>query len=120
MSTIIAFAQDSVPVLAAVPHVPTQDGLIDLVTDRNRAAQLALRGLALTVAIVFVLYKAVASKLSFGTIIMSGITAGLLVWLVFNVTAIEDRVDNELSSGLTQDHANVWIGQPGDATGLFS
>lgn len=101
MSMLIVLSQETGTLLAAGPHVPMQDGIVDWVSAKNSSAQIMFRGLALTVAIIFVLYKAISSKLSLGTILVSGITAGVLVWLVFNVTEIEDRVGNEVDAAPT-------------------
>lgn len=74
-------------------------GLLDLLTSKNAAVQAFLRGLAVTLGIIFVIYQAVVSRGALARIIISALAAGLFVWIVFNVTALQTRVDNEINAG---------------------
>jgi hypothetical protein len=73
-------------------------GVLDWITGKNKQAQTAVRALAITVAIIFVMYQAVASRLAMARVIVSGLVAGIFVWIVFNVTALQARVNNEVNN----------------------
>lgn len=72
-------------------------GILDWVDSKNTAVQTTLRGLAITLAIVFVVWAAVSSRGALARIVVSALVAGLFVWIVFNVTALKSRVDNEVN-----------------------
>ena len=85
-------------VLGALISVPLQtEGVFDWINQKNTAAMAAARGLSVTVAIIFVIITAAASRMAAARVIISGIIAAVFVWVVFNVTKLEDRVDNEMS-----------------------
>lgn len=73
-------------------------GIFDWITTKNTQALTAIRAVAVTVAVLFIAWAAIRSKLSFVAILMAGITAGLMLWIVFNVTDIQTRVGNEVNS----------------------
>lgn len=73
-------------------------GILDLLTSKNTAVQTFLRGLAITLGIIFVIYQAVVSRGAIARIVISGLAAALFVWIVFNVTALQARVDNEVNA----------------------
>ncbi|SDT40410.1 hypothetical protein SAMN04515669_3903 [Jiangella sp. DSM 45060] len=76
-----------------------QAGILDWATTTAVDLQPVLRTVAVTVAIVFVIYKAVHSKFSLGTIIVSALAAGIFVWLVFNVDQLSDTIGEDLPGG---------------------
>lgn len=87
-------------VLAALITVPLQtEGIFDWVNEKNASAMAAARGLSITIAIIFLLVTAARTKLAAAPIIIAGIIAAIFVWIVFNVTKLDDRVDTEMSSG---------------------
>ena len=84
---------------AAVTFVPMEStGLLDLLSSKNTAVQVFLRGLAVTLGIIFIIYQGVVSRGALARIIVAGLAAGLFVWIVFNVTALQNRVDNEVNA----------------------
>lgn len=84
--------------LATLTLVPLDGtGILDWVDSKNTAVQTTLRGLAITLAIVFVVWQAVSSRGALARIAISALVAGLFVWIVFNVTALKSRVDNEVN-----------------------
>ncbi|WP_053203698.1 hypothetical protein [Jiangella muralis] len=80
----------------ASSSITIQAGLLDWTTDTASSLQTVLRVVAITVAILFVVYKAVNSKFAIGTIIVSALAAGVFIWIVYNVTALRDTVGEDL------------------------
>lgn len=76
-----------------------QTGLLDWASTTAGDLQPVLRTVAVTVAIVFVIYKAVQSKFSLGTIVVTALAAGIFVWLVFNVEQLTDTIGEDLPGG---------------------
>lgn len=78
-------------------------------------ATTSLRVVALVIAIGFVLVTAIATRGRMVPIILSGVTAGLLIWLVFNITSVETLVGDTLTapaagdSGLTADPVELRV-----------
>lgn len=86
-----------VAVLTLIP-MAGGTGILDLLSSKNTAVQTFLRGLAVTLGIIFVIYQGVVSRGALARIIVSALAAALFIWIVFNVTALQTRVDNELNS----------------------
>jgi hypothetical protein len=80
----------------ATSSITIQSGLLDWTTDTASNLQTVLRVVAITVAILFVVFKAVQSKFAIGTIIVSALAAGVFIWIVYNVTALRDTVGEDL------------------------
>lgn len=85
--------------VAAATLIPMDStGILDLLSSKNSAVQTFLRGLAVTLGIIFVIYQAVVSRGALARIIISGLAAALFIWIVFNVTSLRTRVDNEVNA----------------------
>lgn len=80
----------------ASSSITIQAGLLDWTTDTASNLQGVLRVVAITVAILFVVFKAVQSKFAIGTIIVSALAAGVFIWIVYNVTSLRDTVGEDL------------------------
>ncbi|WP_026877971.1 hypothetical protein [Jiangella gansuensis] len=80
----------------ASSNVVIHAGLLDWTSETATNLQDVLRVVAITVAILFVVYKAVQSKFAIGTIVLSALAAGVFIWLVFNVTDVSDTVGEDL------------------------
>ena len=74
------------------------EGILDWLTSKNSQTQTLLRAVAVTLAIIFVIVQAVASRGAMARIIISLVAAGIFVWGVWSVTDIKDRVDNEVNA----------------------
>lgn len=85
--------------VAAASGVDVHAGMLDWASQTAVDLRPVLQTVALTVAVVFVIYKAVQSKFSFGTIVVSALAAGLFVWAVYNVTSIRDTIAEDLPGG---------------------
>lgn len=99
MTALIALAQEASTLTAAgvVPLAPG-DGVLDMLTTLNTETQAVLRALAVTLAVVFVIWQAVVSRMAMARIIVATLAAGIFVWAVLNVTAVKDLVNNELNA----------------------
>lgn len=87
------------------------DGILDMLEKSNVKVQSLVRAVAITIALIFTIYIAVQSRLSMAKIIVAGLAGGLLIWLVFNVTAVKDKIGNDLDSA-----SSVGIHQTVDPT----
>lgn len=82
----------------ATTTVLAADGIIDTIQGRAVALQGLLRVLASVCSVGFVIYQAISSRGAMARILISGLAAGVFVWIVFNVTDLSDRVDNEVNA----------------------
>lgn len=88
----------------STPHLLTAaagdqaGGIFDWITTKNTQALTAIRAVAVTIAVIFVVWAAISSRGSFVKILMAGIAAGVMLYIIFNVTDIQDRVGNEVNS----------------------
>lgn len=92
MSTTLHLAQQTATTLAA------EDGILDWGSAKATEALTVLRLFGTVLAVGFVLYQGVASRGALARIIISGIAAGVFVWIIWNVDDLRDRVDNEVNS----------------------
>lgn len=74
------------------------DGILDTISEKATEAQGVLRVIASVASIGFVIYQAISSRGAMARILVSGLAAGVFVWIVFNVTELSDRVDNEVNA----------------------
>ena len=74
------------------------DGILDTISAKATEAQAVLRVIASVASIGFVIYQAISSRGAMARILVSGLAAGVFVWIVFNVTELSDRVDNEVNA----------------------
>ncbi|SDU32402.1 hypothetical protein [Jiangella alkaliphila] len=87
----------------ASSSITIQAGLLDWTSETATSLRGVLQVVAITVAVLFVVYKAVQSKFAIGTIIVSALAAGVFIWIVFNVTSLDDTVGEDLpGSGAPQ------------------
>lgn len=83
---------------AQAATVLAADGILDTISVKATEAQAVLRVIASLASIGFVLYQAISSRGAMARILVSGLAAGVFVWIVFNVTELSDRVDNEVNA----------------------
>ena len=127
MSTLIQLsAEISTQVLSAhpgvtIPMAADGEGILDWLTAKNTQTQSVLRGVAVTLGIIFVIIQAVASRGAMARIIVSLIAAGIFIWGVWSVTDIKDRVQNEFGTGSTVIQADsAAVTAPGPLTFPFA
>lgn len=74
------------------------DDIIGFTQDKVNAVGSLFRAGAIVIAIGFVIFQAIASRGAMARIVVSGVAAAVFVWIVFNVTDLKDRVDNEMNT----------------------
>lgn len=74
------------------------DGILGTVDNLSQRALATVRTVSTVAAVVGVLVIFLISKFSLMKTIMAGLVAGLLLWFVFNITTVKDRVDGDLKS----------------------
>ena len=78
------------------------DGILDWGTAKIQEVGDLFRAASVVAGIGLVLVTAIMSRGAMARIIVAGLTAALLIWIVFNVTDLESRVDNEINGA--HDH----------------
>lgn len=101
MSTLMSLTDASTQLLVTADPAlltPSAGGILDWVDTKSTQATTTVRGVSILLAIIFVVVAAVVSRMAMARVIIAGIAAGLFIWIVFNVTSIQDRVGNELEA----------------------
>ena len=73
-------------------------GLLDWLTNKLTALQGVFRLLSVVGGMGFVIWQGISSRGAMARIIIAGIAAGVFIWIVWNVTALQDRVNNEVNA----------------------
>lgn len=90
MSLIATTLDPGVSVLA--------EGVLPWINRKGTEAQDSMRTVAVLVALGFVIFNAFKSRGAMSAILVSGLVAGVFLWIVWSVTAIKDRVGDELNN----------------------
>ncbi|PSL01372.1 hypothetical protein CLV30_114102 [Haloactinopolyspora alba] len=109
--TIITSLAAAAPDVAAGTTI--QAGILDWTSDTATSLRTVLRVVAITVAVLFVVFKAVQSKFAIGTIVVSALAAGVFIWIVYNVTSLRDTVGEDMPGSLPDSTVSVTATQPG-------
>ena len=119
MSTTVQLLADSAP---SAVTVLAGTGLLDTTTEKLQDLQGVLRLFAAVAGVGFVIFQGIASRGAMARILISGLAAGVFVWIVFNVTDLRDRVDNEVNaaSATTSAPALLAAGEPRTAAAATS
>ncbi|MFE6508091.1 hypothetical protein ACFVBP_10510 [Nocardioides sp. NPDC057764] len=100
MSTIHVITEASM----ALPMA--SDDLIGFTGQKINEVGVLLRAASVVIAVGFVIVQAFLSRMALSRVVISGLVAGLLVWIVFNVTNVKERFDNEFNGAPVQgNHA---------------
>ena len=73
-------------------------GLLDWLTNKLTDLQGVFRLLSVVGGMGFVIWQGISSRGAMARIISSGIAAGIFIWIVWNVTALQSRVNNEVNA----------------------
>ncbi len=73
-------------------------GLLDWLTNKLTELQGVFRLLSVVGGMGFVIWQGISSRGAMARIIIAGIAAGIFIWIVWNVTALQDRVNNEVNA----------------------
>lgn len=92
--------------------VQAADGVFDLATEKLNSLNVLLRAAAVVVAVIFIIYRAVATKGAMAAILVAVACGALFIYGVWNVTDLQTRVGNEINSAPAVSSLTVDIGQP--------
>ena len=73
-------------------------GILDLISQKNQEVQTVARSLGVTAAVIFVIVNAIKSSMAIARIVVAGLAAGVFVWVVWNITDLQSRVNDEVNS----------------------
>jgi hypothetical protein len=73
------------------------DGLIDWGNTKVDELKGLFRGFAIVAGVGFVIFQAIVSRGAMARVIISGLAAAVFIWIVYNVTDLRDRVDEEVN-----------------------
>ena len=73
-------------------------GLLDWLTNKLTDLQGVFRLLSVVGGMGFVIWQGISSRGAMARIIIAGIAAGIFIWIVWNVTALQNRVNNEVNA----------------------
>lgn len=73
-------------------------GLLDWLTNKLTDLQAVFRLLSVVGGMGFVIWQGISSRGAMARIIIAGIAAGIFIWIVWNVTALQTRVGNEVNA----------------------
>lgn len=72
-------------------------GILDTANTKAAAIQVTLRAGAGVGALFFVIKNAISSGGAIARIVVAGLAAGVFMWIVFNVTDLQNRVGTEVT-----------------------
>lgn len=73
-------------------------GVLDWLTNKLTELQGVFRLLSVVGGMGFVIWQGISSRGAMARIIISGIAAGIFIWIVWNVTTLQTRVDDEINA----------------------
>lgn len=79
-----------------------QGGFLGKACDKGNQLETLMKALVTVIAVIFVIYKAVSSKFALGTIVVSALVAGLLIWIVNSTDTLFNWTKDELGNGEAQ------------------
>ncbi len=88
-------------------------GILDCLTAKTTELGTLFRALASVAGVGFVLWQGISSRGAMARILISGLAAGVFVWIVFNVTNLQNRVQDEVGAPAVHLHRD-----PGAVTGF--
>ncbi|GAB4590083.1 hypothetical protein [Nocardia sp. IFM 10818] len=74
------------------------EGVLPWFNRKGAEAQESMRIAATLVAIGFMIFTAVKSRGAMSAILVSGLVAGIFLFLVWNITAVRDKVGDEVGT----------------------
>lgn len=73
------------------------EGILPWIDRKGGEVQDTARVVASVVALGFMILTAIKSRGAVAAIAASGLVAGMFLWFVFNITAVKDRVEDEVN-----------------------
>ena len=99
--------------------VPLEGGLLDFVQGKNADVLTTVRDVGLTIAVFFIVFKAIEAKFSMARVVIALMAAGIFLWGLNNVDTIKGWFKNEAeaSTPVQVVHPGPPSGSAGDASG---
>ena len=98
------------------------EGLLELTKRKAGDVTTTARVVTVAAAVVGILIEAVRSGFAISKIVMAVLVAGFVIWSVFNITSVKDRVGDELARPLVHSAPSQPPAErsvlPGPAAGL--
>lgn len=102
MSTLISLTQQLVQSQPmALPAAGSSTGILDWLTTKLADLQALFRTLSVVGGMGFVIWQGIQSRGAMARIIIAGIAAAVFIWIVWNVTNLQNRVGNEVNASGT-------------------
>lgn len=101
----------------SVTTVLAGSGLIDTATEKLNDIGALAKVFTSVAAVIFVIYQAIQSRGAMARVVVAGFAAAVFMWLVWNVEALQGRVDNEINASASSSQLT---GEPAIATGSIS
>lgn len=92
--------------------VQAAEGVFDLATEKLDALNVLMRAAAVVVAVVFIIYRAIATKGAMAAILIAVACGAIFIYGVWNVTDLQDRVGTEINSAPDGSSLTVDVDQP--------
>ena len=92
--------------------VQAAEGVLDLASEKLDALMVMLRAFAVVVAVIFIIYRAIATKGAMAAILIAVACGAIFIYGVWNVTDLQDRVGNEVNSAPAGSSLTIDVVQP--------
>lgn len=98
---------------AATDHAVPMAGILDTVNSLSEDVKNTIQTLVTVVAVAFALVRMVMAKFALTAILISGLVAGLAIWIVYNVGWLQENIgddingEHSLSRLLADDHRHA-------------
>ncbi|MGN7157749.1 hypothetical protein ACTHRK_16840 [Dietzia cercidiphylli] len=111
---------ETLTTLASPDTLVLADGIFGTISDKSNEGAGALKDVALFAGLVFIVWKAFATRGAIAGIIVAIFSAGILIWAVGNIDFVSGKVGDELQSmpaapGVVQESASPVPLSPGGA-----
>lgn len=106
MSVALSVAQE-----AATTNDLLASGILDWTGEKVAELETLFRAVSVVAGIGFVIWRAIATRGAMAAVVIAGLAAGVFIFIVWNVTELQDRVDEEVNGA----PAPAWLleaGQP--------
>lgn len=106
MSTALSVVQE-----AATTNDLLASGILDWTGEKVAELETLFRAISVVAGIGFVIWRAVSTRGAMAAVVIAGLAAGVFIFIVWNVTQLQDMVDEEVNGA----PASTWLleaGQP--------
>lgn len=116
MSGFVSAVLEAAPHAQVVAHAAAgqvvnaaagSNGILDWFSAETGKLHTVLRAFSVVGGVGFVIMQALVSRGALARIIISGLAAGVFIYIVWNVTQLESRVNNEVNGSAVIGHQQV-------------